>query len=175
MVIRTSADPESDAAAARGIVRKLEPNAAVFEVKAMERIVADSVGSTRTLARMLTLFASLALVLAVVGVYGVMSYLISRCTHEVGVRMALGANRRQVLAGLLGRGLVNALAGAAAGLGCAVVVSSGLRAYLIGVRAIDPWTYLGSALAIVSVSLLASFVPAWRASRGDPLVALRSE
>lgn len=89
--------------------------------------------------------------------------------------MALGASRRQVLAGLMGGGLVNALAGAAAGLGCAVVVSRGLRVYLIGMRAIDPWTYLGSALAIVSVALLASFVPAWRASRGDPLVALRSE
>jgi putative ABC transport system permease protein len=175
VVLRTPAGQEPLAAAARGAVRKLEPNAAVFEVKAMGKIVSDSAGGTRMLARMLALFAALALVLAVAGVYGVMAHLISRRTHEVGVRLALGANRRQVLAGLLGRGLANALAGAAVGLVCAAVVSGGLRAYLIGVRAIDPWTYLGSALAIVSVALLVSFAPAWRASRGDPLAALRSE
>jgi ABC-type antimicrobial peptide transport system permease subunit len=173
--MRTSAGPETLTEATRRIVRNADPNAALFDVKTLAKIVADSTGDTRLLARMLALFASIALALAVVGVYGVMSYLMSRRTHEVGVRIALGANRSQVLAALMGRGLVNSLAGALVGLGCAIVVSRGLRAYLIGVPAIDPWSYLGSALAIVSVALLASFVPAWRASRADPLIALRNE
>jgi putative ABC transport system permease protein len=141
----------------------------------MAKVVSDSAAGTRLLSRLLTLFAALALLLAVVGVYGVMSHLVSLRTHELGVRMALGAGRGQVLAEVLGRGMVNAGAGVAVGWVCAIAASDGLRNYLIGVPGIDLRTYVISALAIVAAALLAGFLPAWRASRADPLNALRNE
>ena len=175
LVLRTSGEPEALAGAARRIARKLNPDAALYQVKTMMKVVSDSATSTRLLSRLLTLFAGLALILAVVGVYGVMSCLVSHRAHEVGVRMALGASRGRVLAQLLGRGLLNAVVGAIVGWGCAIMASRGLQEYVIGVPAIDLWTYLLSALTIVAVALLASFLPAWRASGADPLVALRNE
>ena len=174
-VVRTSVEPEALVGAVRRIVRRLNPDAALFQVTTMAHIVSDSTAGTRLLSRLLALFAALAMVLAVVGVYGVMSHLASRRTHEVGVRMALGASRGRVLAEMLHRGLVNSLAGVIVGSVCAMATTGGLQTYLIGVAVIDPWTYFVSALTIVGVALVASFLPAWRASRADPLIAIRNE
>jgi ABC-type antimicrobial peptide transport system permease subunit len=104
-----------------------------------------------------------------------MSHLVSQRTHEIGVRMALGASRGQVLRLVLARGLRNALTGTLLGLGCAVLVSFAMRHFLIGVRVVDLWAYLVAASGIIAVAVVASYVPAWRASRVDPLVALRDE
>jgi len=175
LVARASGEPESISAAARRVVRQIDRDAALFDIKPMERVVSESTTGTRILSRLLALFASLAMILAVVGVYGVMSCQVSRRTHELGIRMALGARRGQVLGGVLGRALVDSLLGILAGMFCAMATSGGLRNYIVGVPATDPWTYTVSAAAILSVALAACFVPAWRASRADPLVALRSE
>ncbi|HLJ51456.1 MAG TPA: ABC transporter permease [Bryobacteraceae bacterium] len=175
IVTRTSVESVSLVTAARRAVKKLDAGAALFQVKTMEKIISDSTASTRFLSQLLTVLAALALSLALVGVYGVMSYIVSRRTHEVGVKMALGASRGRVLLEMLSRGLVSSFLGAILGLVCAVVVSRGLRGYMIGVPVLDLGSYLTSAVAILGAALVASFVPAWRASRVDSLIAMRCE
>jgi putative ABC transport system permease protein len=175
LVLRASLEPETLTGALRRLVRNRDPDAAVFLVRTMEQVVSDSVAGTRLLSRLLTIFSLLALVLAVAGVYGVMSYLVSQRTHEIGVRMALGAGRREVVRMVLGRGLRNALAGAALGLMLTVMASVAMRRFVIGIGVVDVWTYLSAVLGILAVVLVASAWPAWRASRVDPLVALRNE
>jgi len=175
LVVRASVQPETLAGTVRGLVRKRDPDAALFLVKTMEQVVSESVAGTRLLSRLLTSFSLLALVLAVVGVYGVMSYLVSQRTHEIGVRMALGAGRREVVRMVLVRGLRTALAGTAWGLLCAFTLSAALRRFVIGIGAIDFWTYLSAVLGILAVVVAASGWPAWRAARVDPLLALHNE
>ncbi len=175
LVLRSHLGPAQLAATVRRLVREKDPDAAVLLVKTMESVVSDSVAGTRLLSRLLTTFSALALVLAVVGVYGVMSHLVSQRTHEIGVRMAFGASRGEVLRLVLARGLRNALLGTLLGVGCTVMASFAMRYFLIGIRVVDFWTYLTAALGILAVALVASYVPAWRASRVDPLVALRDE
>jgi putative ABC transport system permease protein len=175
LVLRASLEPETLTGALRRLVRNRDPDAAVFLVRTMEQVVSDSVAGTRLLSRLLTIFSLLALGLAVAGVYGVMSYLVSQRTHEIGVRMALGAGRREVVRMVLGRGLRNALAGAALGLMLTGMASVAMRRFVIGIGVVDVWTYLSAVLGILAVVLVASAWPAWRASRVDPLVALRNE
>ena len=175
LVLRSHLEPAALTATMRRLVREKDPDAAVYLVKTMESVVSDSVAGTRLLSRLLTIFGALALVLAVVGVYGVMSHLVSQRTHEIGVRMALGASRGEVLRLVLGRGLRNALTGVLLGLGLTVMAGFAIRHFLIGIRVVDFWTYLTAASGIVAVALAASLAPAWRASRVDPLVALRDE
>jgi putative ABC transport system permease protein len=175
LVLRASVEPETLTGTLRQLVRNRDPDAAVFLVKTMEQVVSDSVAGTRLLSRLLTIFSLLALVLAVAGVYGVMSYLVSQRTHEIGVRMALGADRREVVRMVLARGLRNALAGTALGLMLTVLASVAMRRFVIGIGVVDFWTYLSTVLGILAVVLVASGWPAWRASRVDPLVALRNE
>lgn len=175
LVLRASLEPETLTGALRRLVRNRDPDAAVFLVRTMEQVVSDSVAGTRLLSRLLTVFSLLALLLAVAGVYGVMSYLVSQRTHEIGVRMALGAGRREVVRMVLARGLRNALAGAVLGLMLAVMASVAMRRFVIGIGVVDVWTYLSAVLGILAVVLVASGWPAWRASRVDPLVALRNE
>ena len=175
LVLRSPLEPTVLAATVRRLVREKDPDAAVFLVKTMGSVVSDSVAGTRLLSRLLSIFSVLALVLAVVGVYGVMSHLVSQRTHEIGVRMALGASRGEVLRLVLARGLRNALLGTLLGLGFTVMASFAMRHFLIGIRVVDFWTYLTAASGIIVVALVASYVPAWRASRVDPLTALRDE
>jgi predicted permease len=175
LVVRSNLEPTPLTAAVGRLVREREPDAAVFLVKTMEKVVADSVAGTRLLARLLTIFGALALLLSVAGVYGVMSHLVSQRTHEIGVRMALGAARGEVVRLVLGRGLWNALVGAALGLGLALMASVALSRFVIGIHVIDVRTYLLAIAGIIAVAALASILPAWRASRIDPLNALRDE
>jgi putative ABC transport system permease protein len=120
-------------------------------------------------------FGALALLLAIAGVYGVMSHLVSQRTHEIGVRMALGAERGAVVQMVLARGLWNALAGTAVGLALTFLASAGLRAFVIGIHVIDVWTYLQAVAGIIAVAAVSSCLPAFRAARIDPLAALREE
>lgn len=124
---------------------------------------------------MVALFALTALLLSGLGIYGVISYVVSERTHEIGIRMALGAERRNILQMVLRQGMGLAIAGAAVGLACALIVSQLMTGLLYGVRPIDPLTFLGVAVLLLVVALLACYVPARRAVRVDPLVALRYE
>jgi len=175
LVLRASVEPGTLTSTLRQLVRKRDPEAAVFLVKTMEQVVSESVAGTRLLSRLLTIFSLLALALAAVGVYGVMSYLVTQRTHEIGVRMALGAGRREVVRMVLARGLRNAISGTALGLMWTGLMSVALRRFVIGIGAIDPWTYLSAVLGILALVVVASGWPAWRASRVDPLIALHNE
>jgi ABC-type antimicrobial peptide transport system permease subunit len=122
---------------------------------------------------MVGLFAATALLLAGLGIYGVISYLVSERTHEIGIRLALGAPRQSILRMVLRQGLRLALAGAAVGLACALMVSHLMAGLLYGVSPTDPLTFAGVAVLLIGVALLACYIPARRAIRVDPLVALR--
>ena len=124
---------------------------------------------------MVGLFALTALLLAALGIYGVISYIVSERTHEIGIRMALGAQRQNILRMVLRQGLALALAGAAVGLACALIVSHLMAGQLYGVRPTDPLTFAGVGLLLIAVALLACYIPARRAIRVDPLVALKYE
>jgi len=175
LVLRTTVEPEMLSQAVRREVAGLDRDAAIFEVKTMEQVVYDSTTGTRLLSRLLTVFSGLALVLALVGVYGVMSCLVTQRTHEFGVRMALGAGRGAILRLVLGDGLRQGLKGALLGTSCAVGASQPLGQYVIGMSPLHVATCAGAAALVLGVALAASFVAARRASRVDPLAALRHE
>lgn len=175
LAIRTSVDPLSLATAVRQQILAVDPNQPVYQIRDMEQLRSDWL-SQRFLALLLVgLFAALAVVLAAVGIYGVMSYAVTRRTHEMGIRMALGAQPRDVMNMILSQG--TALMGI--GLGAGIVAALGLTrlmsALLYGVTATDPLAYLGGALLLALVALAACWIPARRATRVDPLVALRYE
>ena len=175
LIVRTPRDPASLAGAVRRSLRELDPGAALYLVSTMKDVVANSAADTRLLSQLLSLFSAVAVALAIVGVYGVMSHQVARCTHEIGVRIALGAKRRQMLARVCGRGLWNALVGAALGVAWTLLTSGLIQHYVIGMSAANLATRLIAVAAIVALALAASFLPAWRASRVEPAVALRNE
>ena len=141
----------------------------------MEQIIARSIAGRRFSMLLLGVFAIVALLLAVVGIYGVVSYTVARRTHEIGIRMALGAKPREVLALVAGQAMAPVGAGVAIGLAAACGLTRLMAAMLYGVRATDPATFLGVTAGLCAVALAASSVPAIRASHVDPTVALRDE
>jgi putative ABC transport system permease protein len=141
----------------------------------MERVLADARGGPKLTVWLMTGFAALALVLAAIGVYGVMSYAVARRTQEVGIRIALGARRHQVLAMVLREGMLTTGAALAIGLAAAALASRLLASQLFGVGTMDPLTFTVVPVLLGGVALAACFLPARRASRVDPIVALRSE
>jgi putative ABC transport system permease protein len=177
LVVRTKGDPVSFSNAIRSECRALEPGITIFEVRTMEQIIANTPATfmRRYPALLIGLFAVLALLLASVGIYGVISYTVSQQTHEIGVRIALGAQRRDVLRLVLSHGMLLALIGVGGGLVAALALTRLLQGLLFGVTATDPATFAGVAVLLLTVALLACYLPARRATKVDPLVALRYE
>jgi putative ABC transport system permease protein len=167
----TAAIPEE----VREQVQAVDPTLPVFGAQTLNATVSGALSERRLSMEMVGLFALTALLLAGLGIYGVISYMVSERTHEIGIRLALGAQRRNILRIVVRQGLELALAGAALGLVCALIVSHLMAGLLYGVRPTDPLTFAGVALLLIGVALLASYIPARRAVRVDPLVALRYE
>ena len=177
VVLRTKSDPMTLARPVTDVVRSIDPGLPVANLTTMEREIGDSVARPRLRTLILALFAGLALVLAAVGLYGIIAYSVAQRGHEIGIRMALGADRRQVLGLILRQGLGLTLAGLAAGLaGAVAVVATGwLGDLLYNVKPTDVFTFAVVPLLLIAVALLASLLPARRATRVDPLVVLRAE
>jgi putative ABC transport system permease protein len=175
LVARTAVEPASLAGAVRGSIQQVDPELPVFRVTTMERMVADSMTQRRFSMTLLGVFAFVALILASVGLYGVMSYSVTHRTNEIGIRMALGARTTDVLAMVVGQGMKLSLAGVGTGLAGALALTRVMRTLLFSVSASDPWTYVAVALVLGAVSLVACYVPARRATKVDPIEALRYE
>jgi len=175
LVVRTASDPRPFVAAIRQQVQGVDPDQPIYDVKTMEERVAASVGRRRFSAMLLGLFAGLAFALALIGLNGVISYLVAQRTHEIGVRMALGARPAGVLRLVLAQALGMAAAGVVTGLIVAFFATRLLANQLYGVEPIDPTTFLAVPTMLTAAALAASSIPALRATRVDPLVALRYE
>jgi putative ABC transport system permease protein len=173
--VRTAQGGESLLPSIRAIIAEYDPELAVSSVATMEEITADSLGSRKLTLTLVGLFATVALVLATIGIYGVMSYVVAGRTQEIGIRMALGAQRADVFKLVVGQGMALACTGLALGLIAAAAATRFLASLLFQVKAFDPLTYGGVTLLLGGVALLACYIPARRATRVDPLVALRYE
>jgi predicted permease len=174
-VVRTTPGTPDITKTVRQAVEKVESTAVVYDVRPMEEIVARSISTQRLTMFLLSAFSSLALVLSAVGIYGVISYLTGQRTHEIGVRVALGASRSDVLRMVLGQGLKITLIGVAIGLAAAFGLTRLITTLIYGVGTTDPLTFAGVAILLSVVALFACYLPARRAMRVDPLVALRYE
>jgi predicted permease len=175
LVVHTTGNPNTLFAAVRQAVQTLDENLPAQEIKTLDEFIAFSFWPMQMGARLVGAFGLLGLLLASVGLYGVMSYTVAARTREIGVRMALGAERGDVLRLIVGQGLVLALCGAGTGLVLALVATRVLQRFLFGVGATDPLTFLGVALLLTLVALLACWIPARRATKVDPMIALRYE
>jgi putative ABC transport system permease protein len=175
MVIKTrGGDAATLGEAVRAEVRRVDPEMPVFGVETVDHIVAKSTGQRRFAATLLLLFSAFALALACVGLYAVIAYLVTQRTHEFGIRMALGAGRADVLRIVLGYGSRIALAGVAVGIVAAVPLARALQTLLYGVSPTDTLTFAAVALALAVVALAACYLPARRATRINPIEALRA-
>ncbi|HKG21754.1 MAG TPA: FtsX-like permease family protein, partial [Blastocatellia bacterium] len=175
LVVRTDVEPLSLAAAVREAVWGIDKDQPVSNVRTMKEVLSESIARQRFSMLLLGIFALLALVLAAVGIYGVMSYSAAQRTREIGIRMALGAQSRDVLRLAIGQGMRLALVGVAVGLIGALALTRLIESLLFGVSTTDPATFAVITILLVAVALLACYIPARRATRVDPLVALRYE
>jgi putative ABC transport system permease protein len=175
LLVHTAGNPRLWEGAVRRQVASVDKDQPVHDLAALEELQADTLRPRRVNLLLLSAFAGLGLILASVGIYGVVSYSVSQRTHEIGVRTALGASRGQVLKLVVGQGLRSALIGTAAGLAASIGVTRFLQSLLFGVKPADPATFLVAALLWIAIALLACYVPARRATKVDPMVALRYE
>jgi putative ABC transport system permease protein len=175
VVMRSRAEPAAALRAARGIVASLDRDLPVYDAVTLDHMVSRSLGQPRFYLILLAVFAALAVVLAAVGIYGVMTYTVQQRTREIGIRIALGASTDRVVAMVVRRGVALAVAGIVLGTAGAWAVTRVLRQLLYGVSERDPVTFVGVAILLGVVAVLASWVPARRAARVDPLAAMRAE
>jgi putative ABC transport system permease protein len=174
-VVRTEGDPASLAGAARRVVQSIDPQQPVADVRTMESWVGESVSRARFGTLLLTIFSGLALLLAAVGIYGVMAYTVAQRQQEIGIRMALGAQTRDVLRMIMRQGMGMTMVGVALGLAGGLALTRVISGLLYGVSATDPLTFAGVALLLTLVALVACLIPARRATKVDPMIALRYE
>jgi putative ABC transport system permease protein len=174
-VIRTQIEPAGLTAAARAAVRDVDGAQPVAAIRTMEDIVSESVTQPRFNLTLLGVFGGIALILSAAGIYGVVSYTVTQRTHEIGIRMAVGAKEHDVLRLIMKQGMKPAVMGLAIGLASAIGLTRLMKSLLFGVSATDPLTFATLALLLLSVALLACYLPARRATKVDPMVALRWE
>jgi len=175
VVLRTEGDPTAVMTAVRQAVAELDPREVIYNVKTLDEVLSGSLAARRLSMILLSVFAALALLLACVGIYGVISYLVGQRTHEIGVRVALGANRSDVLRLVITHGARMALIGVAIGLAASFALTRLMSTLLFGVSAHDPWTFAAVAGLLMAVAVDACYIPARRALRVDPIIALRCE
>ncbi len=175
LVIRTAVDPLSIVAAARNEIHKVDPAQPISNIRTMDEVLGEETASRRLGMTVLTIFAALALLLATLGIYGVVAYFVVQHTQEIGVRVALGAQRRDILGLVLGKGMTLTLLGVGIGLGVAFALTRLMASLLYGVGTTDPLTYATIALLLTAVAFVACYLPARRATKVDPMVALTYE
>jgi putative ABC transport system permease protein len=175
LFVRTAADPLPAIAALRRALQAIEPDQAIADLKPLEQVLADSIAPQRFRSVLLSLFALVAALLAAAGIYGVMSYSVAQRTREIGIRVALGAEARDVLRLVLRQGLALALVGVGLGVVAALGLTRLMKTLLFGVSATDPLTFIGVAALLTLVALLACWIPARRATKVDPMIALRCD
>ena len=175
IIVRTPSDPMGLARSVREAVLAADPTESVYEVKTLQQVVSDSLSQPRLYTVLLSIFAAVALVLAAVGIYGVMNNSVSQRIHEIGIRLALGAQRSDILKMVVGQGMILALIGIALGLAAAFVLTRFMESLLFGVSARDFLTFLMIPAVLAIIAFLSTFIPAMRATRVDPMVALRYE
>jgi putative ABC transport system permease protein len=175
LTVRTSGAPEALLTAVRGRLRALDANLPLYNVQTMEQVVARSLFTQRLTTNVMLMFGGVALLMATIGLFGLISYAVSQRTRELGIRLALGATTRDVLRLIIGQGVKLALAGLGLGLAGSFALMRMLKTMLFGVSAADPLTFTASALLLLLVALLACWIPARRATKVDPMIALRSE
>ncbi len=175
VVLRTAGDPAAVMSEVRRAVEQIDSREIIYAVQTMNEVIANSFAARRLSMILLAIFAALALVLSCIGIYGVISYVVGQRTHEIGIRMALGAQRRDVMRMVLGEGARMALIGVIAGIVAALALTRLMANQLFGVSAYDPLTFTAVAIVLTLVALLACYLPARRAVRVDPMIALRYE
>jgi putative ABC transport system permease protein len=172
LVIRTTSDPAAFATTLRREVQAIDKDQPVYNVRTMDDVVANSLGTRRVSMQLFAVFAIAALLLAAVGIYGVMAYSVTQRTQEIGIRMALGAQRSDVLVLVVRQGMTLAVIGVVVGLAGALALTRVIENLLYGVTAIDPATFVAIPLLLAAVSFFACYLPARRAARLDPIKAL---
>jgi predicted permease len=175
IVVRGRGDAAAVMATTKQAVHEIDRTLPLYQMQAVTDLISQSIGQPRLNTTLLTVFAFVALVLAVIGIYGVISYSVTQRTQEIGVRMALGAQQRDVVQLVLREGAGLAAAGVVFGVGGAFVATPLIRSWLFGIEGTDPATIVGTALSLVAIALAASYLPARRAARVDPLVAMRAD
>ena len=175
MVLRTDGEPPKFTSAVRSKIAAIDPDLPIYEVKPLSQVITESIVGISYVAAMMAGIGIIALVLASVGVYGVMSYSVSERTHEMGIRMAMGASESAINRLVVGNGMLLTGIGIAIGLPLAFGLARGLSSLLFGVSATDPFSFIGLPLILGAIAALASYLPARRAVRVDPLTALRYE
>jgi ABC-type antimicrobial peptide transport system permease subunit len=175
LVLHTALPPQSLVAEVRQQVAALDPDLPLFGIRTMEQLISQQTASARTQSLLVGLFAGLAALLAAVGIYGVMAYLVAQRTREIGIRMALGAQRGDVLRLVVGRGLKLTLIGVVIGNVGALGLTRFLASFLYDVKPTDQVTFIAVSLILTTAALLASYIPSRRATKVDPMVVLRYE